>query len=136
MIHYPELKHILALHDALIERYGGTKGIRDKGLLESAISQPMQAVFGEEIFPDIPSKAAAYAYYISENQPFLDGNKRTATASALTFLRLNGFDLKLKKNEREKIVYDTIMKVANKELSREQLTEWFRKNTRRKRRQS
>jgi death-on-curing protein len=124
MIEYLQLSHILAMHEVLIQKYGGIYGLRDKGLLESAISQPMQSVFETELFPDIPSKAAAYAFYLSENQPFLDGNKRIATAAALTFIRLNGYDLKAS----EKEFYETIMKLANKKLSREKLTEWFRKN--------
>ncbi|HCU24956.1 MAG TPA: type II toxin-antitoxin system death-on-curing family toxin, partial [Deltaproteobacteria bacterium] len=74
-------------------------GIRDRGLLEPAISQPQQSAFGEDIFQDVPSKAAAYAFYLSENQPFLDGNKRIATAAALTFLRLNGFEILISDQE-------------------------------------
>lgn len=133
MILYLELQHIIAVHDALIDRYGGIKGLRDARLLESAISQPLQNVFGEELFPDLPAKSATYAFYISENQPFLDGNKRTAVASALTFLRLNGYDLKLPTPDANKVLYDVIMKVANKQMSRDELVEWFRKNSRRKR---
>jgi|SRR3989338_2580418 len=133
MVVYLELKHVAAIHDALIEQYGGTLGLRDEGLLDSAIAQPAQAVFGEEIFPDVPSKCAAYAYYISENQPFLDGNKRTAVATALTFLRLNGYDLKLPLEKANQNLYDLMMKLANKEISRNQLADWFRKNSKRKR---
>ena len=133
MIHYLELKHVMAIHDALIERYGGTQGLRDQGLLESALAQPPQQVFGHEPYPDVPSKAAAYAFFISENQPFLDGNKRTASATALTFLRLNGYDLIHDLSAANKAIYDVIMEVANKRMGREAFAGWFRKNTRRKR---
>ncbi len=127
---YLELKHIIAMQKTLIEKYGGLQGIRDKGLLESAVSQPQQSAFGEDIFPDIPSKAAAYAFYLSENQPFLDGNKRIATATALTFLRLNGYELPIS----EKELYEIIMDLANKRLTRDGLVKWFRKNSVKKRR--
>ena len=133
MILYLDLKHMVGIHDALIERYGGTKGLRDEGLLDSAISQPAQSVFGEEMFPTLFSKCSAYAYFISENQPFLDGNKRTAIASALTFLRLNGYDIKLPLGKANQVLYELMMEVANKKMSRDELADWFRKNSRRKR---
>ena len=122
-VEYLELSHVIAMHRVLIEKYGGLAGIRDGGLLESALAQPQQTAFGEELFPDIFSKTSAYAFYLSENQPFLDGNKRIATAAALTFLRLNGYDLKVP----EKALYETIMNLANKRLSREGLAQWFKK---------
>jgi death on curing protein len=122
---YLELRQVVAMQEVLIEKYGGLHGIRDKGLLESALSQPRQSAFGEDVFPDAPSKAAAYAYYLSENQPFLDGNKRIATAVAITFLRLNGFDLKAS----QEAVYEIIMKLANKKLTRDGLIGWFRENS-------
>ncbi len=122
---YLELSHIIAMHRVLIEKYGGLDGIRDQGLLESALAQPQQSAFGEDIFPDLPSKAAACAYYLSENQPFIDGNKRIATAAAITFLRLNQWDLKASEME----VYETIMQLANKKISRKKLATWFKKNS-------
>lgn len=130
MFEYLDVAHVIAMHEVLIQKYGGIQGIRDKGLLESAVMQPQQSAFGEDIFPDIFSKAAAYAYYISENQPFLDGNKRSATAAAITFLRMNGYNL----NASDKDLYDTIMDLANKRLSKENLSEWFRKKSVKKRR--
>ncbi|MBI3540671.1 MAG: type II toxin-antitoxin system death-on-curing family toxin [Deltaproteobacteria bacterium] len=125
---YLDIQHVLAMHEVLIEKYGGLHGVRDNGLLDSALSQPQQSAFGEDIFTDIPSKAAAYAYYLSENQPFLDGNKRIATAASVTFLRLNDYDL----NALEKDVYDIIMDLANKHLTRESLVKWFQKNSAKK----
>lgn len=119
MVDYLDLRHVIAMHEVLIEKYGGLHGIRDKGLLESA---------GNDLFPDVSSKAAAYAYYLSENQPFLDGNKRIATAAAATFLRLNGYDLKA--SDRE--LYETIMQLANKAISRDDLAAWFSRNSVRK----
>ena len=123
MILYLNLQYVMAMHRVLIERYGGLDGFRDPGLLESALAQSQQSVFGEDLFPNIPSRAAAYAYYLSENQPFIDGNKRIATASAITFLRLNHYDLKASQEE----VYQVIMELANKRPSRESFVDWFLK---------
>ncbi len=129
---YLSLPHILAMQEVLIKKYGGMQGIRDKGLLESAAAQPQQSAFGEDIFPDIPSNAAAYAYYLSENQPFIDGNKRIAAAAAVTFLRLNDYDTEVS----QKGLYEIIMALANKRISREELVGWFRKNSIKKRKTS
>lgn len=128
MIEFLELEHILAMQRVLIEKFGGKHGIRDQGLLESAVAQPRQSAFGEDLFKDPFEKAAAYAFYLSENQPFLDGNKRIATAAALTFLRLNGFQTLFGDAD----LYATIMKTANKQLTREALADWFRKNCKKK----
>lgn len=125
MLQYLELSHILAMQESLIQKYGGIYGLRDPGLLESAVSQPRQSAFGEDIFPDIFSKASAYAFYLSENQPFLDGNKRIATAAALVFLKINGYELNFSSLE----LYETMMKLANKQLSRDELALWLKKNT-------
>jgi death-on-curing protein len=87
---YLSLEQIIELHDALIGRFGGLIGIRERGLLESAVAAPMMAVFGEELYKSNYNKAAAYLFYIAKNHAFLDGNKRTAVAATLTFLRANG----------------------------------------------
>jgi death-on-curing protein len=87
---YLSFEQIIELHDALINKFGGLLGIRERGLLESALAAPMMAVFGEELHKTIYNKAAAYLFYIAKNHAFLDGNKRTATAAALSFLRANG----------------------------------------------
>ena len=87
---YLSFEQIIELHDALIEKFGGLLGIRERGLLESALAAPMMAVFGEELHKTVYNKAAAYLFYIAKNHAFLDGNKRTAAAAALAFLRANG----------------------------------------------
>ena len=85
------LAEILGFHDEMIRDFGGSPGIRDLGLAESAVAMP-QAGAGREFFHAFPFEmAAAYAYHIAQNHPFVDGNKRTAFASALTFLELNGY---------------------------------------------
>lgn len=87
---YLSVEQIIELHDALIEKFGGLLGIRERGLLESALAAPMMAVFGEELHKTIYNKAAAYLFYLAKNHAFLDGNKRTAAAAGLLFLRVNG----------------------------------------------
>lgn len=87
---YLDLDEVIELHDTLIDKFGGLKGIRDKNLLESALTSPTMSVFGEDMHPSTFDKAAAYLYYLSRNHPFLDGNKRTASSCTLIFLRING----------------------------------------------
>lgn len=122
---YLTFEHIMAIHDTLIEKLGGSFGLRDRGLLESAIYLPMQTFGGEELYPDLFEKAAVYAFSISENQPFIDGNKRTAASVAAVFLDINGYQLDCPQGQ----VYETMMKLANKQLSRDELALWLKKNT-------
>jgi death on curing protein len=85
---------IVALHKlALTLGDGGSEGIRSNHLLASAALQPYQTVFGEDAYPSIPEKAAAHAFFLSENQPFIDGNKRTGALALTVFLDLNGYEL-------------------------------------------
>lgn len=80
---------MLVIHQDTLEHEGGIAGIRDMGLLESALATPRQELFGVVLHPDLASKAAAYLYHIARNHPFLDGNKRAAAMSALVFLHAN-----------------------------------------------
>lgn len=77
---------VLAIHQRQIERFGGFDGIRDEGLLDSALAQPQATFFGELLNPTIHHGAAAYLYHLAKNHPFLDGNKRTAFATTIAFL--------------------------------------------------
>lgn len=129
-VSYLSAEHIVAIHDTLIEEFGGSFGLRDGGLLESATMQPQQAFSGKDLYPTLFEKAAAYAFFISENQPFIDGNKRTAASVAGVFLDVNGHELNCPSGE----VYDVMMKLANKKLPRNQLVDWFQKNSVKKRR--
>lgn len=83
------LDDVLALHAHQIETYGGSLGIRDTGLLESAINMPQATAFGEDLHPTLEEKAAAYLFHIVKNHPFVDGNKRAGLAVALAFLDVN-----------------------------------------------
>jgi death-on-curing protein len=92
------LDEVLELHADQISSFGGTPGVRDEGLLESALAQPQATFGGQFLHPTISEQAAAYLYHIAMNHPFIDGNKRTAFAVMDTFLRLNGCALNLTNN--------------------------------------
>ncbi len=92
-IRFLSLDNVLRLHELSIERFGGATGLRDMALLESAVMMPQASFGGQHLHPDMPSKAAAYLYHVSQAHAFIDGNKRTAMAAALTFLKLNGHDI-------------------------------------------
>ena len=113
------LDDVLLIHDEQIEAYGGIQGIRDKGLLESAVMMPQASFGGEYLHKDLFEMAAAYAFHIAENQPFLDGNKRTALVSALVFLDINGFEIL---DEGMKL-YEAMIAIANKEMDKSDLAE-------------
>jgi death-on-curing protein len=92
-VEYLTLAEVLLLHAWLIERTGGSAGVRDVGLLESALARP-QSTFGQDdLYPDLWSKAAALMHSLVRNHPFVDGNKRTALAATGIFLELNGYAL-------------------------------------------
>lgn len=88
-----DIDHTLKLHRSLIETYGGVDGIRDTGLLQSALAMPQASFGGEYLHKDLFEMAAAYLYHIVQNHPFLDGNKRAGAAAAIVFLAMNDLDL-------------------------------------------
>ena len=110
----------LAIHSAATAWFGGLDGVRDEGLLESALAQPFQTFGGEELYPAISQKAARYAYGIASNHPFADGNKRTAAAVMGAFLRINGFSFEPDHGEFLAIM----LGVADGSVSFDQLAEW------------
>jgi len=112
---------VLSIHARQIERFGGTPGLRDEGLLESALAQPQATFGGQFLHPTISEQAAAYLYHIAMNHPFIDGNKRTAFAVMDTFLRLNGCALNLTDDR----AYDLVMRVARGTMTKEELSREF-----------
>ena len=100
------LAEILEIHHDQIERYGGTVGLRDLGLLQSALAMPAAAFGGQYLHGDLHDMAAAYLFHIVQNRPFLDGNKRTGAVAAIVFLFLNGFELTAEETEFERLVWD------------------------------
>ena len=108
---------VLLIHDDQIESFGGTTGLRDKGLLKSALAHPQASFGGELLHPTIADQAAAYLYHIAMNHPFIDGNKRTAFAVMDTFLRANSYRLTISDDE----AYNLILQVVQGELSKTEL---------------
>ena len=115
------LEEVLELHDDQISSFGGTPGVRDEGLLESALAQPQATFGGQLLHQTIAEQAAAYLYHRAMNHPFIDGNKRSAFAVTDTFLRLNGFYLNLTDDR----AYDLVMGVAQGTMTKEELSTEF-----------
>ena len=110
---------VLEIHQEQITTYGGIRGIRDGGLLESAVMMPQAGFGGEYLHTGLFEMAAAYAFHIAENQPFLDGNKRTALVACLVFLDINGFEIL----DVEMRLYDAMISIAKKETDKYDLAD-------------
>lgn len=112
---------IYLAHKRQIAEHGGSDGIRDKGLLLSALARPQNLhAYGEDV--DLAALAASYAFGIAKNHPFIDGNKRTALVACITFLRLNGTDVSVDMPE----AYTTFLGVADGTVSEDELAQWLR----------
>lgn len=105
------------IHSRQIERFGGTAGVRDYGLMDSALAQPQATFGGQRLHPTLAEQAAAYLYHLAKNHPFVDGNKRTAFAVMDTFVRLNGARLGLPPEQ----AYKLTMQVAQGQLGKAEL---------------
>lgn len=125
MIRYLTLMEVLELHCRILEQSGGALGIRDIGLLESAIAQPRMTFGGEDLYPSLLEKAAALGFSIIMNHPFVDGNKRTGHAATETFLVLNGVEITASVDEQERVV----LAIASGKQEREVFVEWLQQNT-------
>lgn len=112
-------------HEAQIENFGGSHGIRDQGLLESALGMPAFGMFGSYVHADIFEMAAAYAYHIIKNHAFIDGNKRTGMFVALAFLERNEIPLDM----TDLNLVEIGVKIAESKLSKEEIAEIFRKSS-------
>jgi|SRR3989337_528042 len=117
------LAEVIEIHTDQIKRYGGTDAIRDMGLLSSAVAMPYASFHDTFLHADIFEMAAAYAFHISQNHPFVDGNKRTALASALVFLELNGITIS---DPHEKL-YEAMMSLTSGNLNKAGFAEILRK---------
>ena len=114
---------LIAIHHRQIAEHGGGEGLRDEGLLASALARSQNLLAYGEPPPDLPSLAAAYAYGIARNHPFVDGNKRTALVAARTFLILNGVNLDATQDDK----FLTFLNLAEGAISEEDLVDWIRK---------
>ena len=119
------LIEVLELHRRVIKQSGGTSGIRDLGLLESAIAQPQMTFGGEELYPSLIEKSVALGFSMIMNHPFVDGNKRTGHASMETFLFLNGMEINTSVDKQERVV----LAITSGELKREEFVEWLQQVT-------
>jgi death on curing protein len=115
----------LAIHSRQLAEHGGADGVRDRGLLESALGRPRHLFAYSDPTPESPQLAAAYAFGIAKNHAFIDGNKRTAAVVCETFLLLNEFELTATDAE----AYPIFLALAAGELSEESLADWLVKNT-------
>ena len=118
---YLTLVEVLELHRRIIEKSGGATGIRNFGLLESAIAQPRMTFGGKELYSSLIGKSAALGFSIIMNHPFIDGNKRTGHAAAETLLVLNGMKIAVSVDEQERIV----LSVASGQMGREAFADWL-----------
>ena len=120
MTRYLSLAQVIRLHQRIIEETGGSNGLRDLGLLESAVAQPQQTFGGEDLHPTLAGKTTALGFSLIKNHAFVDGNKRIGHAALEAMLMLNGFELEVSVDEAEA----EILAVAAGERTRQQFEEW------------
>lgn len=123
---YLTLAQVLDLHETSLRLYGGMPGIREPGGLESAISQAEASFGGVDLHPTLFDKAAAYLFHLAKNHPFLDGNKRTAAAAAVTFLSVNGYDLPAELDDGP--LYDLTIRTVTGQSDKTEIAKFFRRH--------
>ena len=119
------LEEVLEIHRDEIERHGGTLGVRDNGLLESAVAAPQAGFEGHYLHNDLYEMAAAYLFHLVQNHPFLDGNKRVGAATALEFLTMNNVET----NIANQVLVDVVLAVAKGKVDKPAIAEFFRKHS-------
>jgi death-on-curing protein len=123
---YLSLEQVLELHRLEIRRFGGSAGLRERGSLDAALTRPQITFAGEDLYPDVESKAAAVMHSLVMNHPFVDGNKRTGAAVAELFLNLNGVELEADDDDLVAVT----LSVARGEVNAEALAIWLRQRSR------
>ena len=123
MIKFLTLSEVMLILEDQITNYGGAYGVRDLNLLSSALYMPESSFGDNYLHKSIPAMAAAYAYHICQNHPFVDGNKRVALACSLVFLDINGYEFDC----TDEKIYDEIMGVAKSEIKKEELIKFYEK---------
>lgn len=124
-IQYIPEELVLSIHADLLQRYGGRPGLRDRGLLESALAQPRMTVGGKEVHKTLFEKTAAYGYHVCNNHPFIDGNKRVAFVVMDVFLQKNGWEITAAEEE----AYSMMMSLASGKLSKVRLASWLKEHS-------
>ena len=117
-------RQILLLHSALIAESGGSDGVRDEGLLDSAVNTPFQTFSGQDLYPTVLEKAVRLGFGLIRNHPFIDGNKRIGTHAMLVFLNLNSITLSYEDDE----LISTILSVASGEMDADGLLKWMQQH--------
>jgi death-on-curing protein len=117
---------VMEIHEAVIDAFGGLRGIRDRGLLESAIGAAQATAFGSSVFADLTEIAAAYLFYLCRNHPFLDGNKRVGMTAAIVYLRLNGVEPAPDSDAWERLVLDMANSVLDRDATTARLRQLLR----------
>ena len=112
---------VLLIHDQLIAETGGSPGLRDEGMLDSALNAPFQTFSGEDVYPSLQQKAARLCFGLVKNHPFVDGNKRIGAHVMLVFLALNGVELQHSQTD----LSDIILQLAAGEIDAERLLHWI-----------
>jgi death-on-curing protein len=120
-VRYLTLNAVLEVHRQVMAQSGGAEGLMHLSALESALAQPQRTFGGEDLYPTLVDKAAAFGYALIKNHPFLDGNKRTGHAAMEVFLVLNGYEIRATVDEQEHV----ILRVAASEMDREEFTAWL-----------
>jgi len=128
-MNYLTVEQVLFLHARLITETGGSHGVRDVGLLESAVARPQATFEDRDLYPDVFSKAAALMQSIIRSHPFIDGNKRTGIAAAALFLRRNGWRLKASNAELEEFT----LQVADSRADIPKIARWFEEHSEKER---
>lgn len=118
-------QQVLLIHDQMVKRFGGSHGVKDLGLVESAVYRPQATYAGQDLYANIFDKAAALLQSLLKNHPFVDGNKRTALTSAGVFLKINGFNLI--NGHDEEVEFG--LSVDNRHLSLEEISAWLKKHS-------
>jgi len=121
-VRYLTIDEIFAIHDRAIREYGGSPELMILGHLEATLAAPRQTMFGEELYPNVLSKAAILFYLLIKNHPFLDGNKRTAFLALMRFLNLNDYTLSATNDE----LYQFTIDVASSVLAKEEVEMWIK----------
>ena len=124
MTRYLTLDEVIELHRLAIEQSGGSPGIRDLGMLQSAIAQPPMTFGGQELYPTLADKAAAICFSLVMNHPFTDGNKRVGHAAMEVFLVINDHELAAGTDEQERL----ILELAASQLKRDEFAQWVREH--------
>lgn len=116
------LDQVLRLHARIIETSGGGTGLRDLGRLQSALAQPLASFDGQDLYPDLMSRAAALAFALVQGHPFVDGNKRVGHAAMEVTLLLNGYEVIANVEDQER----TVLAVASGDIDQDSFSEWVR----------